>query len=49
MFYTGIGSRQTPPEILKMMTKIATQLESKGWVLRSGGAEGADEAFLQES
>lgn len=43
--YAGIGSRETPPEILKLMTEIARVLEQKGWTLRSGGAPGADLAF----
>lgn len=43
--YAGIGSRQTPPEVLALMTKIAARLEQRGLVLRSGGAEGADTAF----
>lgn len=44
-FYTGIGSRETPKEILELMTQIATILEKKGWILRSGAAPGADTAF----
>lgn len=44
-FYTGIGSRSTPPEELAKLTKIATFLEECGYILRSGGAEGADQAF----
>lgn len=43
--YTGIGSRQTPQEILEQMTKIARTLAKLGWTLRSGGAAGADTAF----
>ena len=43
--YAGIGSRKTPPEILEIMTQIATKLERRGWLLRSGGADGADTAF----
>ena len=44
-YYAGIGARKTPPEILQLMTCIAAKLESLGYVLRSGGAEGADRAF----
>lgn len=44
-YYAGIGSRETPPEILHLMTKIATKLEKDGFTLRSGGADGADNAF----
>jgi len=44
-FYTGVGSRKTPPDVLDLMTWIADWLESRGWILRSGGAKGADRAF----
>lgn len=43
--YTGIGSRQTPPDVLALMTVIARALAAQGFVLRSGGAVGADRAF----
>lgn len=44
-FYTGIGSRETPKAILAEMTKIATLLSARDYILRSGGAPGADSAF----
>jgi hypothetical protein len=44
-FYTGIGSRETPPDIMELMTKFAAISEQKGFVLRSGHAAGADIAF----
>lgn len=44
-FYTGIGSRATPQSELEVITKIAYYLETSGFILRSGGAEGADQAF----
>lgn len=44
-YYAGIGSRETPPEIMALMTRIAAKLEREGYVLRSGGAPGADAAF----
>lgn len=46
-YYTGIGSRSTPEDILKIMTKIATYFSRHNdlWTLRSGGAKGADKAF----
>lgn len=44
-YYAGIGSRSTPIHIQELMTALATRLEQEGWVLRSGGAEGADRAF----
>ncbi len=43
--YAGIGSRETPDNILLLMTKIASTLETMGYILRSGGAIGADTAF----
>ena len=45
MTYTGIGSRATPNKWLKAMERVATILSSAGYVLRSGGADGADSAF----
>ena len=43
--YAGIGSRQTPPHILKKMTLYGAEMASKGFYLRSGNAQGADQAF----
>ena len=45
MFYTGIGSRNTPDDILLLMEDIGQELAGTGFVLRSGGADGADSAF----
>ena len=45
MYYTGIGARTTPNDVLKDMTNIASNLEQSGFILRSGGANGADSAF----
>ena len=45
MYYTGIGSRQTPISILKLITNLAVVLRLSGYTLRSGGAVGADTAF----
>lgn len=45
MYYTGIGSRRTPANVLAEMTTIARNLELTGFTLRSGGAAGADSAF----
>lgn len=44
-YYTGIGSRKTPQHVLNLMTRVANKLESLGYILRSGGAVGADSAF----
>lgn len=45
MKYSGIGSRQTPPHIIEQMKSIAKHLAQLNWLLRSGGADGADLAF----
>jgi hypothetical protein len=44
-YYTGVGSRQTPSEVLKVMQELAKYLAKRGLVLRSGAANGADTAF----
>jgi hypothetical protein len=44
-FYTGIGSRETPKAVLAQMRHLAGVLAERGWILRSGGAPGADTAF----
>lgn len=44
-YYAGIGSRATPTDIQELMVKLGRYLGDLGWVLRSGGAEGADTAF----
>ena len=44
-YYCGIGSRQTPPDILLQMSEIAVELGEMGYILRSGHADGADLAF----
>jgi len=50
MTYAGIGSRQTPPQVIKQMTEVAKELASKGYTLNTGVTfggkeEGADAAF----
>jgi hypothetical protein len=44
-FYCGVGSRRTPPDVLDLMVRISRRLHDEGWILRSGGAPGADTAF----
>lgn len=44
-YYAGIGSRQTPPDILDIMAGLAVRLARQGYILRSGAADGADAAF----
>ena len=43
--YTGIRSRKTPPIELARIETLGAILQRQGWILRSGGAEGADSAF----
>jgi len=45
LIITGIGSRETPEDMLKLMTQIGQKIEALGGMLRSGGAGGADLAF----
>lgn len=44
-YYTGVGSRKTPQDIIELMHDIAINLQRNGYILRSGGADGADKAF----
>ena len=43
--YAGIGSRQTPDEILRKFEELGRIFAEQELVLRSGGADGADSAF----
>lgn len=43
--YAGIGSRETPPDMIDLMREFAYLASLRGWVLRSGAAQGADSAF----
>lgn len=45
LIYTGIGSRETPKNILPVMHRLALNFAQLGWLLRSGHAPGADQAF----
>lgn len=45
LIYVGIGSRKTPDNVLQQMFEVAQQLAESGWLLRSGHADGADNAF----
>lgn len=44
-YYAGIGSRETPLDIQLIMTIIGKELSKNQFILRSGGAPGADSAF----
>ena len=43
--YAGIGSRETPKNILEIMKSLGEELESLGYTLNTGDAGGADQAF----
>ena len=43
--YTGVGSRETPTVMLGVMFSTARVLARERYILRSGGAGGADLAF----
>jgi len=44
-YYTGVGSRNTPKEIQAWESRLATELEQRGYKVRTGGAQGSDKAF----
>jgi hypothetical protein len=44
-YYTGIGSRSTPPVVCEVIERVAVEMRNQGYVLRSGRADGADAAF----
>jgi hypothetical protein len=47
-YYAGIGSRETPLKVQRQMTSLAEMLEGYyGFTLRSGNADGADQAFAR--
>lgn len=45
IYYAGIGSRQTPADVLRVIEALARYEAWRGMILRSGGAPGADAAF----
>ena len=44
-FYTGVGSRDIPCQIAELIVLIASKMAQKGYILRSGGADGSDSKF----
>lgn len=42
---TGVGSRETPQKYLDILWNIGLYFAEKGYILRSGGANGADSTF----
>lgn len=47
MIYAGIGSRQTPRDILAIMENFARNMALCGNILSTVGADGADAAFMR--
>jgi len=45
LIYAGIGPRNTPDYAQATMTAIADELQKRNWLLRSGRALSADQAF----
>lgn len=45
IYYAGIGSRNTPLEVIYAFEYLGEELAKRGYILRSGGANGADKAF----
>ncbi len=49
LVYAGVGARKTPEPVLAVMRRMARYLAEKGWHLNTGGADGADTAFVEGS
>ena len=49
LVYAGVGARKTPKPVLAVMRRMAWYLVEKGWHLNTGGADGADTAFVEGS
>lgn len=45
--YTGIGSRDVPEDVYKLLKALGKKLATQGYTLRSGGAHGCDSAFYE--
>ena len=48
-YYAGIGSRETPLSLCPLIKQVVEILNKKDYILRSGGAQGADTFFEQYS
>jgi predicted Rossmann-fold nucleotide-binding protein len=47
LIYAGIGSRDTPADVLELIESLARGFAARGWTLRTGGSPGADQAFYR--
>ena len=45
--YAGLGSRETPVEVLALMDALGERLAGERWLLRTGLSPGADQAFYR--
>jgi hypothetical protein len=45
--YAGVGSRETPRQVLDSIEVVAARLAQGGWTLRTGMSPGADQAFYR--
>jgi hypothetical protein len=45
--YAGIGARATPPDMLALLEQLAQRMARDGWRVRTGMAQGADQAFYR--
>lgn len=43
--YAGIGPRNTPLDVCEQLVHVARQMDQQGWIVRSGHAQGADQAW----
>lgn len=48
-YYAGIGSRETPREVEPLIKLVTRMLDARHFVMRSGGAQGADSMFEQHA
>ena len=48
-FYAGIGSRETPESVKPLIERLMNLCNSRGFILRSGAAPGADTFFEEYS
>ena len=44
-YFTGIGTRSPPVEIMPKVLEISKMMYDRGYILRSGGADGMDSLF----
>ena len=45
--YAGLGSRETPADVLALMEALGERLAGERWLLRTGLSPGADQAFYR--